>query len=822
MGAAVGTGSPPAVLTRCLRERTGDALVIQHPAFGVEPWCLRESALDVDVLAQTESVFALSNGHIGWRANLDEGDPHGLPGSYLNGVHELRPLPDAEAGYSYPEGSEVMVNVTDGKLIRLLVDDEPFDVRLGELHGHERLLDFRAGVLGRRLEWTSPAGRTIRVTSTRLVSLVQRSVAAIEYEVEAVNGPVRLVLQSELVANEPQPPASRDPRASAVLEAPLRAQGHASAGTWARLEHRTEHSALMVAAAMDHVVEGPPSTQVLAESSPDLGRVTVTASLAPGDGMRLVKFVTYGWAAARSQPAVRGQVDAALAAARRSGWDGLLAEQRGYLDDFWDRADVEVDGDAEIQQAVRFALFHVLQAGARAEQRAIPAKGLTGTGYDGHSFWDTETFVLPVLTYSLPGAVAHALTWRHATLPMALDRAAKLGLEGAAFPWRTITGAECSGYWPAGTAAFHVGADIANAVARYLEASGDYAFEAGIGLELLAQTARLWRSLGHHDGTGRFRIDGVTGPDEYSAVADNNVYTNLMAQQNLRAAADAAERHPDPARRLDIDEEEIAAWRQAAATMVVPYDDVLGVHSQAEGFTAHQLWDFAATTPEQYPLLLHFPYFDLYRKQVVKQADLVLAMYLRGDAFTDEQKAANFDYYERLTVRDSSLSACSQAVVAAELGHLGLAYDYLTETALMDLDDLEHDTRDGLHLAALAGTWIVLVAGLAGMRAHGGALRFAPRLPEGLTRLAFGISFRGGHVRVEVTPETTSYRLTAGDPLEILHFGERATLSQDEPVVRPTSPSDMPAPRVAPVQPVGREPLRRRARSDADEPGNPP
>jgi len=793
--------------------------VIQHPAFHVEPWCLRETELHVDVLAQSESVFALSNGHIGWRANLDEGAPHGLPGSYLNGVHELCPLPYAEAGYGYPEAGQIMINVTNGKLIRLLVDDEPFDVRYGELSSHERLLDFRAGVLHRRAEWSSPADRSIRVTSTRLVSLVQRSVAAIDYQVEAVDHPVRLVIQSELVANEPLPPASDDPRVAAVLEAPLRSEAHDCDGARAELVHRTEHSGLLVAAAMDHVVDGPPSTLVLAESFADLGRVTVTVSLEPGERLRLTKFVTYGWSAVRSRQALRDQVDAALTAARQTGWEGLLAEQLTYLADFWKRADVEVDGDTEIQQAVRFALFQVLQAGARAEGRAIPAKGLTGPGYDGHAFWDTETFVLPVLTYTAPAAVAHALTWRHATLPSALDRAAQLGLGGAAFPWRTITGAECSSYWPAGTAAFHVGADIADAVVRYLEATCDDAFERKIGLELLTQTARLWRSLGHHDTQGRFRIDGVTGPDEYSAIADNNVYTNLMARHNLRAAAASAGRHPDRARQLDIDEEEMAAWRDAADAMVVPYDETLGVHPQAEGFTAHQVWDFARTTSEQYPLLLHFPYFDLYRKQVVKQADLVLAMHLRSDAFTEEQKAANFAYYERLTVRDSSLSACTQCVMAAEVGHLRLAYDYLAEAALMDLNNLERNTRDGLHVASLAGTWIALVAGLAGMRERDGLLSFAPRLPEGLTRLAFGVVFRGRHLRVGATSGTTSYRLGEGDPLEIFHFGEATTVSTNDPVVRPTPSRAVDVFRTPPpTQPAGREPLRRHARNGASDP----
>src|SRR5581483_3089751 len=264
-------------------------------------------------------------------------------------------------------------------------------------------------------------------------------------------------------------------------------------------------------------------------------------------------------------------------------------------------------------------------------------------------------------------------------------RARELGLLGAAFPWRTIGGEECSGYWPAGIAAFHINADIAGAVVRYQAAHDDPAFERDIGIELLVETARLWRSLGHHDGTGRFRIDDVTGPDEYSAVADNNVYTNLMAQQNLNAAADAATRHPHVAARLGVDDEETASWRDAARKMVIAYDSERGIHPQAEGFLEHDHWDFAGTSPDQYPLFMHFPYFDLYRKQVVKQADLELAMFTRPDAFTDEQKASNFAFYETVTARDSSLSAFTQAVLAAEVGHLALAYDYLGEAALIDL-----------------------------------------------------------------------------------------------------------------------------------------
>jgi alpha,alpha-trehalose phosphorylase len=787
--------------------------MIDHHCFRSEEWAVCESELDLSVLAHSESILALANGHIGLRANLDEGEPHGLPGTYLNSFYETRPLPYPEGGYGYPEASQTVVNVTNGKLIRLLVDDETFDVRYGQLRRHERVLDFRAGVLRREAEWVSPAGQAVRVSSVRLVSFAHRAIAAILYEVEPLESGARLVVQSELVANEPLPAsAESDPRTGTGVGSVLRSEFFSDHDARVVLVHRTARSGLRMAAGMDHFVEGPPGTETSTESSEDLGRVTIATELEPGQSLRLVKLLAYGWSSQRSLPSLRDQVEAALASARRSGWEGLLTAQRDYLDDFWDRANIEIEGDPELQQAVRFALFHTIQAGARAEQRAIPAKGLTGSGYDGHTFWDTEAYVLPVLIYTAPHAARDALEWRHATLDLARARAKVLGLEGATFPWRTIRGQECSGYWPASTAAFHINADIANAVVSYVAATGDDAFERDVGVELLVESARLWRSLGHHDAEGRFRIDGVTGPDEYSALADNNVYTNLMAERNLSAAADAVERHPDRADELGVDSEEAAAWRDAADAMLIPYDEALGVHPQTEEFTEHAVWDFAGTPPENYPLFLHYSYFDLYRKQVVKQADLVLALVLRPDAFTLEEKARNFEYYEALTVRDSSLSASVQAVVAGEVGHLELAYDYFAEAALLDLGDIHHNTRDGLHLASLSNSWLAAVGAFGGLRTHGGSLSFAPRLPGGLSRVAFRLVFRGRRLEVDFDHQEARYTLLEGDPLEIAHDGETVTVTQDEPVTRPVS---IPPPRDPPRQPPGRAPMRRRPPREA-------
>jgi alpha,alpha-trehalose phosphorylase len=786
--------------------------MITNAPYGVEPWCLTEKELNLQLLAQSESVFALSNGHIGMRGNLDEGEPHGLPGTYLNSLYENRPLPYAEAGYGFPDTGQTVINVTNGKLMRLLVNDEPFDIRYGTLQSHTRTLDLRAGTLTRNVTWTSPAGNTVEIESVRLVSLTQRAMAAIRYRVRPVGEKLRLVIMSEIVANEEIPVTSADPRAAALLEKPLVSEEHYAVdgeNPRAILVHGTRSSKLRLAAGMTHNVHGPARMATSTESFDDLGRLLVAAEVAPGEELCLEKFIGYGWSAQRSRPALIDQVAGAMAAAKLIGWEGMVAEQRQFLDQFWEGADVEVDGDVEIQQAVRFGLFHILQAGARTENRPIPAKGLTGTGYDGHIFWDTETFVLPVLTYTWPNAAADALRWRYVTMDVAERRAAQLGLAGAAFPWRTIRGQECSGYWPAGTAAFHINADIAAAVVNYLDATQDMDFARDAGLPLLVKTARLWRSLGQHDALGQFRIEGVTGPDEYSAVKDNNLYTNLMAQHNLAAAADLAERHETEARRLGVTHEETASWRDAAADMYLPYDERLQVHPQHDGFTSYARWDFAATPPDHYPLLLHYPYFQLYRKQVVKQADVVLAMQLRPDAFTAEQKRRNFDYYEAITVRDSSLSPCTQAVMAAEVGHLDLAYDYLAEAAFMDLEDREHNTKDGLHIASLAGAWTALVSGFGGMRVAGGQLCFAPKLPPGIMGLSFRMRYRGRIILVSIHDHGATYSLLAGDSLEISHYGDPLTVGEKE-VTRDVPPQPQFTP---PTQPAGRVPQPHRTRA---------
>ncbi|WP_254876692.1 glycoside hydrolase family 65 protein [Verrucosispora sp. NA02020] len=777
-------------------------------------WRIVRTQDDLDRLGETESIFALSNGWVGWRGTLDEGDPCEMPGSYLNGFHERRALDYPEDGYAFPQLSDTLVSVPNATLVRLWVGGEPLDVRTGTLRSHEQVLDLRAGVVERVTEWTSPAGHGVRVRSTRLVSLPRRRVAALDWTVEPLDEAVELRICADLLANERVPERDDDPRAAATIHDPLVAEHHHADGTDGVLVHRTEHSDQRIAVAVAHRLSAPDEIATSTDVTEDRVRLTLTGTVAPGRRVRLTKYAAYEWVPVDGTDAeeLADQVTAEADAARAAGFDSLLADQRAALDTAWQTADVVLDGDEELQQAIRFAMFHLIQAGRPDGALSIPAKGLTGNGYDGHVLWDTEQYVLPVLTYVAPGVARSALLWRYAHLPQARERAAELRLTGATFPWRTIGGEECSGYWPAGTAGLHVNADIADAVLRHAAATGDEEFRAGAGLELLVESARLWQGFGHFTDDGGFHVYGVTGPDEYAALVDDNAFTNLMARRNMRGAADAVERYPEAADRLGVDPSEVAAWRAAADAMVLPYDAKRGVHQQAAGFTTQPEWNFDDTGDDDYPLLLSFPYLELYRRQVVKQADLVLAMLRCPGEFTAEEKAANFAYYEARTVRDSSLSAAPQAVLAAELGHLDLAYDLFAESVLQDLLDIGDKTGDGLHLASLGGSWLALVQGFGGMRDDRELLSFDPRLPDRIDRLAFSLCWHGHRLLVTLTADEARYELPdapADAAVELWHHGEQVRVVAGSPARRPMP--TVPDFGDEPTAPPGRRPARRAA-----------
>jgi len=441
--------------------------------------------------------------------------------------------------------------------------------------------------------------------------------------------------------------------------------------------------------------------------------------------------------------------------------------------------------------------FQLCQASARAETTGIPAKGLSGQAYEGHYFWDTEIYVLPFLTYTEPRIARNLLHFRYRMLDKARQRAREVNQRGALFPWRTINGEEASAYYAAGTAQYHINADIIYALRKYVQISGDDAFLYREGAEMLIETARLWLDLGFHSSRkeGRFCINAVTGPDEYNTVVNNNAYTNLMARENLWYAVSTLthlrehqpERYAGLQHELRLEDREIDAWRKAADTMHIPYDEQEGIHLQDDDFLDRKAWDFRGVPSEKYPLLLHFHPLVIYRHQVIKQADIVLAMLLLGDEFSQEQKRRNFDFYDPLTTGDSSLSVSVQSILAYELGYLDKAREYVRYALLMDLADVAANVEQGCHIASMGGTWMAMVYGAAGLRDHDGRISFDPRLGRTIKAMRFNLVIRGCRLRVHINQERdlATYELREGKELTLIHQGRELTLKSGEPVTLP-------------------------------------
>lgn len=771
-----------------------------------DPWGLTVRGLPpADQLGIPESLLTVSNGSIGIRGVLDEGDPAHARGTFIAGVHEEFPFTYPEKGYGNPETGQAIVPVTDGSILRALVDGTP--LRGDTAQDQTRRLDLRAGTLHREAVWTTRAGGRVRLDSTRVVPLDRPGLAAICYRLTALDRPARVVVRSELVANAIDGELDNDdPHAAKDLHDALAAVLGRTTERGGVLVHHTRQSGMTVAAAVHHaLLEG--AVDCVVERSSDLLAVDVVSDLAPGESLTLVKLLGYAWSGPHADevaPAAEqlaAVASAVIADARERGWEGLLVDQRASLDRFWAGAEVEIEGDPELELALRFDLFQLLQGAATLEGAPMGAKALTGSGYDGHTFWDIEGFVLPTLSFLAPAAAQRLLGWRARTLPRARERAGVLGLSGATFPWRTINGSEASGYWPASSAAQHLNAAIARAFAVHGRITGTGVSPDGVAV--LVGTARAWIDMGHWDHEGRWHLFGMTGPDEYTGVVDDNTFTNLMAARNLRWAADACRAAPDAAAHLEVDEDEVMGWLTAAGAAYVPWDEILRVHPACENFTTYGEWDFESGPVKDIQSQAH--YAKIYRRQVVKQADLVQALWWCEDAFTEEEIARDFDYYERRTVRDSSLSAGPQAVIAARTGHLDLAYAYLRTAALVDLRDIQGDTAEGLHLASLAGAWLALVCGFGGVREEAETLALAPRLPSRLARLAFRLRHRDRVFRIEIARTGTTVEILEGEgAVDILLDGNPRTVSPGEPLrVRLESPEPLLDP---PRQPPGREP----------------
>jgi alpha,alpha-trehalose phosphorylase len=778
--------------------------------FPPDEWRIVEARWSREYSDRAETIFALSNGYVGVRGTLEEGRPSLAPGTFINGFHETWPIVHAEEAYGLATVGQTIVNAPDATVLELFVDDEPLFLPTARVRDYARALDMRHGTLRRDLVWPTPAGKHVTVRSCRVVSLEHRHLVTISYEV-SVDRPAPVTIVSRVVNRTDVPQdddvraAVRDPRLGRRLDHRVLQGCLAEHGDGRMLlGYETANSRMTLGVGVHHVVDTASPHQVAATVTPDLAEAVFTAQAQPGVPIRILKYIVYQSSRSVAPHDLVARCQRTLDRAVAQGFDALVECQRENLDRFWDRADVGVVDRRQpvrVQQAVRWNLFQLAQATWRAEGSGIPAKGLTGAAYDGHYFWDTEAYVLPFLAYTQPRVARNLLRFRHSMLPKARERAAMLDLRGALFPWRTINGDESSAYYQAGTAQYHINADIAYAIRRYTEVRDDIGFLVEVGAEILVETARMWEDLGFYGDDGCFHLHGVTGPDEYTAVVNDNVFTNLMARLNLNYAASAVRRleaeYPDAYRALSfelgLDPAEVDGWERAATAMYVPYDETRGITPQDESFLKREVWDLDNTPADRYPLLLHYHPLVIYRCQVLKQADVVMAMFLLGNEFTTEQKRRNFNYYEPLTTGDSSLSASIQSIVASEIGDERSATRHFDFALLMDLADIAGTVSDGAHIASAAGVWKALVFGFGGVRDFDGRLTIDPHLPHRFEKLTFSLRFRDREIRVTLTHGAEQYLLDEGDTVEVSIRGETHRLTPGAPLRLVTTTAASPA-----------------------------
>ena len=775
--------------------------------YPADEWRIVEARYSDEFVGLTETVFSLGNGFVGVRGSFEEGRPALVPGTFVNGFHETWPIMHAEGAHALARTGQTIVNVPDTTILKLNVDDEPFFLPTARIRDYERVLDMRAGTLTRELVWVTDAGKHVRVRSRRIVSLEYRHLVAMTYEVTMLDRAAPVVISS-LVLNRQDAhlsglPEHRpgDPRLATVLpHRVLNVRAAELADQRVLFGYQTTNSGMTLGIGVDHVIDAACSYRAAGSVDDGTGEVLLTADAVPGVPIRITKYATYQTSRSIPVPELVDRCRRTLDRAVPDGFDTLLASQRANLARFWDRADVRVQtrlNPVRQQQAVRWNLFQVAQATWRAEGAGVPAKGLTGQAYEGHFFWDTEVYVLPFLSYTQPRIARNLLRFRHSMLGRARERAAEMSQRGALFPWRTINGEEASSNFQQGTAQYHINADIAYAIGRYTHIQGDIRLLGEIGAEILIETARLWADLGFYGADERFHIHGVTGPDEYTTVVNDNAYTNLMARLNLNFAAATVRRLREERPRdytalvhtVGLQFREAEAWERAAAAMHIPFDETRRIHPQDETFLDREPWDLDATPREKFPLLLHYHPLVIYRHQVLKQADIVLAMFLLGNEFPEEQKRRNFDYYDPLTTGDSSLSACVQGIIAAEIGRERQALEYFQYALLMDLGNVAGNVSDGVHIASAAGVWSSLVFGFGGVRDFDGHLSFTPRLPRAWNELAFSLRFRGRQIRIRLTHDEENYLIDEGTSLEITIRGEPHLLSPGATVTIKLTPS---------------------------------
>ncbi len=751
-----------------------------------DEWRISEEGFHPDLQEVSESVFSIGNGYMGQRANFEERySGQSLQGSYFAGVY----YPDkTRVGWwknGYPATFAKVINSTNWIGIDVTVNGTALDLATCHVREFRRVLDLRDGVLTRTLIATLPDGIKIAVETRRFVSMARPQIGALRYRVTPLAGDATITLTPYLDGDVSNRNSNHGEKFWDEVE--RFQQPH-----YALLTVKTNQLDVHVATAMTYQIA---SDHQLVDTAPTMAErdkyvaQTVTVKACKGAAVTIDKLVAGVTSRDHAPGTLAMTAHDLVCAANAAGFDELLAEQRAAWAAKWRDGDIVIEGDTAAQQGIRYAIFQLNQTYTGQDERLnIGPKGFTGEKYGGGTYWDTEAYCLPFYLATAPSAIARQLLlYRYRHLQKAKDNARQLGISrGALYPMVTMNGEECHNEWEITFEEIHRNAAIAYAIYKYVNDTGDQEYLDDYGLEVLIELSRFWAErVNYSEAKKGFVILGVTGPNEYENNVNNNWYTNRMAawtlDYTLRVIAELQARAPERwsalSTRILWDEREAERWRQISAGMYYPIDEERRLFLQQDGFLDKEIIPASQLPPEELPLHQHWSWDRILRSCFIKQADVLQGLFFLGDQYDLDTKRRHFDFYEPLTVHESSLSPCVHSILACELGYGDKAYELYLRTARLDLDDYNNDTKDGCHITSMAGTWMALVYGFGGYRVRSGRVCLNPSLPTRWQSYAFKVLFRGARLCVTVRKNGVSISNEAEREIPICVYDRNYTLA---------------------------------------------
>ncbi len=723
----------------------------------------RNNRLTKEELQVDETIYSQANGFLGTRGTFIEGygKDFGYNQTYLNAFYDKYDYFYEENFSGFPQTGQKLINLIDGQKMLFVVEGTVLNIDQCEVISLKREYDLEKGLTTRKIHYKTAQNYEFILTERKLVSAAIKELIAVEVTLESINYNGQVTIKSYLEESIKQH-LENDPRLYGGEDKPLNIieiDKHTAAITV-----KTLSSDLIVHAKMLH----QPAFEIF---NPDEKLVAKKAYLiSPKKAIKLTKYLVYT-SSLYHEDYLKKSTEVTLELANVN-FEMLVEKQKEYYHPFWEKAEIKIPNNKYLELLINYNIYQLNSSGGESEYHNISAKGLSGEGYEGHYFWDTEIYMIPFFILTNPEKAKNLLMYRYHTMDQARIEANNLGYgKGVKFPWRTINGEEASPYYPAGSAQFHINSDIAYAIIKYFEATNDLDFMINYGFEMLVETARFLKEAVNFNGK-YYHLNGVTGPDEYTTVVDDNYYTNQLLKYHFEFVdtfyGKYHQKLVEIIKKMELMEDEVLHFREIAKKIYLPFDEKLNIFIQDAAFLKKKKLDLTKIPANKYPLLMHFHPLFLYKHQVLKQADTMLSMMLL-DYDNEEILEASFNYYEPITTHDSSLSKCIYSILAFKLKKCELAYDFFEKVLETDLLNTQKNTSHGLHVANMGGSYIGFVYGVVGLRIKDEYLVLNPLVNEKMDKYELNIQYKGKNINIVVDQELT---ITTKRPVNLKVYGK--------------------------------------------------